>query len=179
MATKATIIRAELEIADMNRNYYQTHQLTLAQHPSETHERVMMRLVAFALHANEERLSFTRGISTDTEPDLWQKDLSDQIGLWIELDQIDEKRIKRACGVADQVVIYTCQPRNALPWWKQMEARLKRFGNLTVAAIDVISDCRIEALLNRSMQLQCTVQDNTVHLSNSSQSVELRSRSLM
>jgi uncharacterized protein YaeQ len=178
VAIKATIIKAELEIADMNRNYYQTHQLTLAQHPSETHERVMMRLVTFALHANEQ-LGFTRGISTDTEPDLWQKDLTDRIELWIELGQIDEKRIKRACGVADQVVIYTYQPRNALPWWKQMEARLKRFSNLTVAAIDVISDCKIEALANRSMQLQCSVQDNTVYLSNSSESVELRIRSLM
>ncbi len=106
MALKATIFKAELQIADIDRSYYQAHSLTLARHPSETEQRMMVRLLAFALHADE-RLLFGRGLSTDDEPDLWLKNLHDEIELWIELGQPDEKRVRKTCARARNVIIYT------------------------------------------------------------------------
>ena len=106
MALSATICKADLNIVDMDRHYYQQHSLTVAQHPSENDERLMIRLLAFALHADE-FLSFTKGLSTDDEPDLWQKSLSGEIELWIELGLPSEKRLKKACGRAQQVILYT------------------------------------------------------------------------
>ncbi len=106
MALKATIFKAELHIADMDRHHYGDHALTIARHPSETDERMMMRIVAFALNAHED-LVFTKGLSTENEPDLWQKSLSDDIELWIDLGQPDDKRIRKACGRAQQVMMAT------------------------------------------------------------------------
>lgn len=178
MALKATINKAELNIADMNRNYYHSHHLTLAQHPSETDERLMMRLVAFALNAHED-LVFTKGISTEDEPDIWQKDLIDHIVLWIDLGQVDEKRIKKACGKSDRVIIYTYQSRSAKPWWQKIESSLKRFDNLNVYEIENASSVQIESLMHRSMNLQCNIQDNAVYLSSVSGEVELTINKLM
>ncbi len=178
MALKATISKADLNIADMNRNYYHSHHLTLAQHPSETDERMMMRLVAFALNANE-HLAFTKGISTDDEPDIWQKDLTDHIELWIELGQVEEKRIKKACGKSDRVIIYTFQSRSAKPWWQKIESSLKRFENLSVIEIDNMSATPVESLVGRSMQLQCNIQDNSIYLSSAAGEVELSLNKLM
>ena len=172
MALKATIIKASLQIADMNRHYYQDHQLTLAQHPSETEERVMIRLLAFALHADES-LVFTKGISTEDEPDLWQKDLTGYVQLWIDLGQIEEKRIKKACGRSDKVVIYTYQPRNSAPWWQQIKERLNRFDNLEVYTIETTTPAAIGSLFNRTMQLQCNIQDSTIYLTSDDHSLEL------
>src|SRR5680860_958910 len=106
MALKATIFKATLNIADMDRHYYADHQLTLAQHPSENDERMMIRLLAFALNARE-GLEFTKGLSTDDEPELWQKSLSDEIELWIELGLPDESRLRKACNRSKQVILYT------------------------------------------------------------------------
>ena len=162
MALKATISKAELNIADMNRNYYHSHQFTLAQHPSETDERMMMRLVAFALNASAD-LSFTRGLSTDDEPEIWLKDLTDHILLWIELGQPDEKRIKKACSRSDQVIVYTYQSRSAQPWWQKIAPALRRFDNLQVVELTTISDVQIGSLAQRGMQLQCNIQDSAIY----------------
>ena len=93
MAPKATVIKAELQVTDLDRHYYASHNLTLAQHPSETDERLMVRLLAFALHADE-RLEFGRGLSDEDEPALWKRNYSDEIELWIELGQPDESRLR-------------------------------------------------------------------------------------
>ena len=115
MAFKATIFKADLQIADMDRHYYHDHALTIAQHPSETDERMMMRLLAFALHAHE-ALAFGKGISVDDEPDVWQKDLTGAIDLWIDVGLPDEKRIRKACGRARHVFIYSYAQRSAHIW---------------------------------------------------------------
>jgi uncharacterized protein YaeQ len=104
MAPKATIVKAELQVTDMDRHYYALHNLTLAQHPSETVERLMVRLLAFALHADE-RLEFGRGLSDEDEPALWRRDYTGDIEQWIEVGQPDESRIRKACGRAQQVVV--------------------------------------------------------------------------
>lgn len=176
MATKATVLKVELQISDMNRHYYATHSLTVAQHPSETEDRLMIRIVAFALHASE-RLAFTRGISTEDEPDIWDKDLTDHITVWIDLGQPEEKRIRKACGRADEVTIYTYQPRNSGPWWEKCGPALQRFERLSVVAIDTVAGSLAD-LCDRNMALQCNIQDDAVYLSSETHEVELALRFL-
>lgn len=168
MAAKATIYKALLNIADMDRHYYAEHNLTLAQHPSENDLRLMVRLTAFVLNANE-TLMFCKGISQDDEPDLWQKSLSGDIELWIDLGQPDEKRIKKACGRSEQVIIYTYQEGMATAWFKQIENSLKRFNNLQVFYLKMDGD--IESLTKRSMDLQCNISDNELTLIDNENSV--------
>ncbi len=172
MALKATIFKAELQIADMDRNYYHTHALTIARHPSETDERMMVRIVAFSLHAHE-ALSFTRGLSSEDEPDLWQKSLNDEIEIWIDLGQPDEKRVRKACGRARQVFIYTYQTRSATLWWSQMKDKLERFKNLSIYSLDANQIQELAQLAQRNMQLQCTIQDGTYWLTDGDQTTQI------
>ena len=163
MAIKSTIFKVELQISDMDRHYYQTHGLTIARHPSETDERMMVRILAFALHADE-ALEFTKGISTQDEPDIWQKSLSGEIDLWIDLGQPDEKRIRKACGRARSVVIYTYSGHSAEIWWQQNGNNLSRFNNLTIVNLSVASVEALARLAQRNMRLQCSIQDGEVWL---------------
>lgn len=162
MALKATIFKADLQIADMDRQYYQDHTLTVARHPSETDERMMIRLLAFILHAND-ALLFGKGLSADDEPDLWQKDLTGAIKLWIEVGQPDEKRILKACGRAENVVIYTYSSNSNL-WWNQISGRVERARNLTVLNLPPTTSLALARLAQRNMQLQCTIQDAQIWL---------------
>ena len=163
MALKATIFKADLQIADMDRGYYQTHALTIARHPSETDQRMMVRILAFALFADE-RLHFTRGISTDDEPDLWLKGLDEEIELWVDLGQPDLKRIRNACCRARQVVVLTYASRSADVWWRQNSGSLERFENLRVLQLPDDMAMPLESLAKRNMQLQCTIQGDEVWL---------------
>ncbi len=172
MALKATIFKAELQIANMDRHYYQSHSLTLAQHPSESDERMMVRLLAFALHA-EEGLQFTKGLSEEDEPELWQRSLIDEIGLWIDLGQPDEKRIRKACARARKVVIYTYQQRSAEVWWQQSRNKLQRFGHLGVVNVADESVAALNRFVARSMRLQCNIQDGQVWFGDDSGMVEV------
>jgi uncharacterized protein YaeQ len=172
MAIKATIFKAQLNIADMDRHYYGDHTLTIARHPSENDERMMVRLLAFALNASD-TLAFTRGISSDDEPDLWQKNLNGEIELWIELGQPDEKRIRKACARAAQVIIYTYQPRSAAIWWQQLQGKLERFDNLRLVHLPDDCAAQLALLAARTMQLQCTIQDGAVWFSSGEQSLTI------
>jgi uncharacterized protein YaeQ len=172
MALKATIFKADLKIADMDRRYYGDHTLTVARHPSETDERMMVRLLAFALHAHES-LSFGRGLSTDDEPDLWQKDLTGSIDLWIEVGLPDEKRIRKACGRARQVVVYSYGGRGAELWWDQVNGKLGPVKNLAVIGLPAASTRSLANLALRNMQLQFTIQESQIWISDTNQVVEL------
>jgi uncharacterized protein YaeQ len=172
MATSATIFKAELIISDMDRNYYQTHMLTLARHPSETDERMMVRILAFALNADE-HLTFTKGLSNDDEPDLWLKNFSDEIELWIDLGQPDERRMKKACGRARQVIVYCYNSRACDVWWGQMQHKVTRFKNLKIVKICDDVSRQLVDLTKRTMRLQCTVQDGTVWLADETQSIQV------
>ena len=165
MAISATINKVSLNIADMDRHYYQTHELTVAQHPSETDFRFMMRLIAFALNANEQ-LNFTKGLCADDEPEIWQKTLTDEIDLWIDFGQLDEKRIRKACGRAKQVIVYTYNSGKAKVWWDQQANKLKRYKNLKVVHINVEN---VDSLVQRKMDLQCNIQDGEMNLSDTEQ----------
>jgi len=170
MAIKSTIFKADLQIADMDRNYYQPHFLTIARHPSETDERMMIRLLAFALHADE-FLSFGKGLSVDDDPDLWVKDYSGEIGLWIDVGQPDEKRIRKACGRAKCVAIYCYSGRSAEIWWEQNSKKLECIDNLSVVNIQSDMSKQLAKLAQRNMQLQCTIQDGQVWLADDVESV--------
>ncbi|PIQ29263.1 hypothetical protein COW36_17230 [bacterium (Candidatus Blackallbacteria) CG17_big_fil_post_rev_8_21_14_2_50_48_46] len=172
MALKATIFKAELQISDLNRHYYESHSLTLARHPSETDERMMVRLLAFALFAAP-GLSFTRGLSTVEEPELWRKSLSDEIELWIDLGLPDAKRLGKACGRAQQVQVVSYGGRNADLWWKKIAPDLKRFKNLSVLNIPFTSSQALAKWAERSMQLQCMLQDAQIWLTRGEESLEI------
>jgi uncharacterized protein YaeQ len=171
MALKSTIFKAELQIADMDRHYYQNHTLTIARHPSETDERMMMRVLAFILHADE-ALSFGKGLSSEDEPDLWQKDLTGAIELWIEVGQPDDKRIKKACGRAARVVIYSYSSNSNI-WWNQIGSRIERAKNLTVVNLAPAISLALAALAQRNMQLQCTVQDGHIWVTGNDETVQV------
>ncbi|MCF6212309.1 MAG: YaeQ family protein [Gammaproteobacteria bacterium] len=173
MALKATIFKAELQIANMDRNYYTAHNLTIARHPSETDERMMLRLLAFALSADEQ-LGFTRGISNDDEPDLWQQSLSGEIEHWIELGQPDEKRIRKACGRAHRVTLHPYSGSSADIWWSQNSDRLQRFENLDVIAFPTEAGGALAPMARRNMQLQCNIQDGEAWFSDGENDVTIR-----
>jgi len=171
MALKATIFKAALQIADMDRGYYADHALTIARHPSETDERMMLRVLAFALHAGP-GLEFGRGLSTDDEPDLWQRDLTGRIRLWIDVGLPDDKLVRRGCGRADEVVIYA-YGRGAELWWERSRGALERARNLRVLSVPAAASQALARLAQRAMQLQCTVQDGHVWLSDNDGAVEV------
>ena len=170
MALSSTIFKANLQLSDMDRHYYEEHHLTLARHPSETDERRRVRLLAFTLHTDEE-LSFTKGLCDDEEPALWQKSLSDEIELWIDVGQPDERRVRKACSRATRVCIYLYGGRNAELWWQRNASKLQRFKNLTVLEIAEDTCHELVKLVQRSMQLQCTIQDGEVWLNCGDQTV--------
>ena len=170
MALKATIFKAELQVSDMDKQHYGNYNLTLARHPSETDQRMLLRLLAFALHADD-ALTFTKGISTDDEPDLWRKSLSDEIELWIELGQPDEKRIRRACGRARHVAVYPYAERSADIWWGQIRGELSRFDNLKVTLLSLSDMPGLESLAQRNMHLHATIQEGQVWLGDERQTV--------
>jgi uncharacterized protein YaeQ len=161
VALKSTVFKAELQIADTDRNYYRDHALTLARHPSETDERLMMRVFAFALNAND-ALAFGNGLSADDEPDLWRKDLTGRIELWIEIGLPDEKVLRKACGRADEVIVYIYGGQKARLWREQMDGKLERYANLHVVEIPADSSQAMAKLAQRNMRLQCTIQEGQV-----------------
>ena len=161
MALKSTIFKAVLEIADIDRPYYQTHSLTIARHPSETDERMMVRLLAFTLHADE-YLNFGKGISSEGEPDICIKDLTGSIDTWIDVGLPDEKLVRRACGQAKRVFIYTYGGRAADLWWTQNRDKLERNDNLAVVNIPLEISRALADLAQRNMQLQCTIQEGMI-----------------
>lgn len=172
MALKATVFKADLQIADMDRSYYRDHTLTIARHPSETDRRMMARILAFALDADDD-LVFTRGLSTDDEPELWRRSLNGEIELWIDLGQPDPKRIRKACGRARRVKIYSYADRSARIWFDQMRNDLDRFDNLQVTHLPEQAVGQLASLASRSMQLQCTIQDGVVWIGSDRGSIQL------
>ena len=171
MALKATICKATLQVADMDRNYYAGHALTVARHPSETDERMMARLLAFALNAHE-HLAFGRGLSDADEPDIWQKDLTGAIEHWIEVGQPDDKRLLRACGRAERVTVYAYGNRAEL-WWKPLAGKLERARNLAVWRVPAAAMQSLAGFAGRSMELQCTVQEGQLYFSSAAETVQI------
>ena len=171
MALKATIYKADLSIADMDRNYYQEHALTIARHPSETDERVMIRVLAFALHADP-ALAYGKDLFDVEEPALWLKDLTGAIQTWIEVGQPEERRMMKASGRAEHVIVYSYSATSHI-WFKQVARQIDRAKNITVINIPAETSSQLEKMAKRNMQLQCTIQDGQVWLTDGETTVQV------
>lgn len=170
MALKSTIYKIDLNIANIDKQYYAHHSLTLARHPSETDERLMVRLIAFALYANE-MLTFGKGLSDDEEPDLWQKDLTGAIELWINVGLPTEKEIRKAVGRSNQVVAILYGGRVAEMWWEQNSKALLKLKNLTV--INLPETQALTEIASRGLEISCTIQDGQILIGHGEGSLEV------
>lgn len=171
MALNATVYKIELQVSDIDRHYYATHALTLARHPSETEERLMLRVLAFALNAHA-ALVFGKGLSDSDEPDLWRKDLTGAIEQWIELGQPDEQRLRQASGRAREVRVYS-YGRAASVWWERQADALRRIRNLQVAEVGAATCLALTAMAARKLELQLLVQDGAIQLLSAQASAEV------
>jgi len=178
MALKSTIVKVRLNVSDIDRSVYDDFSLSIARHPSETETRMMLRVAAFALHADE-RLEFGRGISTDDEPDLWRKDLTGAVELWIELGTPDPDRLRKACGRAQRVILYAYGERALKVWWDKHASALARFSNLAIFGLSDDACARLAALAAPGLSLQCTVSDGELWLTDGAESVALVPEVLM
>jgi uncharacterized protein YaeQ len=161
MAQNATIYKIELSVSDMDRHYYETHKLTIAKHPSETNERLMVRIVAYALNAHE-HLEMAKGLSTDAEPDIWQKDLRGEINVWVTLGLPSEKVMRQSCSKAGKVIVYPYGGRVAEMWWDKVRNSTTRFDNLQVINFMEADTAALAHLAKRSMKLHVNIQDGEV-----------------
>jgi uncharacterized protein YaeQ len=172
MAISSTIFRCKLNIADLDRGYYADHALVLARHPSETNERMMIRVLAFALLASE-TLAFGKGISTDDEPALWDKDLTGSITQWVEVGLPDVRLVRRACGRAEHVSVLLYGGKTAEMWWQQNSDALSKQHKLTVHNVASSSSKALAALAEGSLDLQCTIQEGEVWIANADQRLQI------
>jgi uncharacterized protein YaeQ len=163
MALKATIFKVELQISDLDRHYYQAHTLTIARHPSETDERMMVRIVAFACHAHA-ALEFGKGLSAEDEPDLWRKDLTGAVEQWLEVGLPDAKRLRKATGRARAVIVYTYGGRSSELWWEQNRAALHKLDKLSVIDLPAEQTQALAKAATRTMQINATVQEGELWL---------------
>ncbi|WP_372656809.1 YaeQ family protein [Hydrogenophaga sp.] len=180
MALKSTIFKAHLQIADIDHGYYADHALTLARHPSETDDRMMVRLVAMARHAHELQdtcngdgtLAFGAGLSDPEDPDVSLTDFTGRKRLWIEVGQPEDKPIAKACSKADAVLLYAFSSAADI-WWRGIEGKLNRLEKLQVWRLPTEAAPALAALAERSMQLQATLQEGEVTLSSTRGSVHI------
>ena len=172
MALKSTIFKAHLQVADIDHGYYAEHALTLARHPSETDERMMVRIAALALHAHQVHdlcrgdatLAFGAGLSDPDDPDVALTDFTGRKRLWIEVGQPEERPLVKACSQADAVVVLAYHAQ-AEVWWRGIAHKLARLDRLQVWRLPSEGAQGLQALAERSMQLQATVQDGALTLS--------------
>lgn len=176
MAIKATIYKAHVQLADMDRNVYGDHSVTIARHPSETDERLMIRLLAFALNVPADdkggNLEFAKSLWDTDEPDLWHKDLTGQIVHWIDVGQPDDKRMMKSSPRADRMTVYTYTASSPI-WWTGVQTKITRARNLDVWLIPAEQSQALATLAQRTMQLQVTVQDGSVWVGDGQNSVEV------
>ena len=176
MALKAIIHKAQLQIADMDRNVYVDHSVTIARHPSETDERMMVRLLALALNlpadTDHGTLEFAKDLWEADEPALWHKDLTGQIKHWVEVGQPDDKRLMKASGRADKVSVYSFSASTPI-WWNGIATKITRASNIEVWQVDAAQSHALAELAQRGMQLQLSVQDGTAWVGDGQRSVEV------
>ena len=172
MALRATIHKVELHISDADRNYYASHSLTLAKHPSETDERMMARVIAFSLQA-QDNLFFSKGLSDTDEPDIWVKDLTDAIQLWIEIGQPEERRILKACGRSDQVIIFCYGGQTSKIWWQGIQHKVARAQNLRVIALPKEAIETLGKWVERGMTMHVNVEDGEMLISTEQGQIDL------
>lgn len=177
MALKSTIYKAEIQLSDMDRHVYGEHALTLALHPSETEERLMVRVLAYALLVPADdlqgRLVFAKGLSDVDEPDLWHRNHADEIVHWVEVGHPDERRLAKACGRAERVTILAYQASSRI-WFEGIATKITRLRNLRILALPPEQAQALAALAGRSLRIQITIQDGLIWLSCGETTLELQ-----
>ena len=176
MALKATIHKARLQLADIDRGVYLDRSLIIARHPSETDERMLMRLLAWALHTpaddDQGALDFGKSLWDVDEPDLWQKDLTGRIVHWIDVGQPEERRLLRAASRADRVTVMAYSSASPL-WWRGLSDKIARAGNIAVWRVEAAESQALAALAERGMNWHVTVQDGVVSVNSGDRMVDL------
>lgn len=178
MALKATIYKAKISVANLNIHHYQEYNLTLARHPSETNLRMMYRLLVFSLNCKEEGLDFTKGLSSDEEPDLWKINYDGSIEHWIELGHLDEKRIRQACSKANLVSIFTYQDANSINWYNSVENSIQRFNHLNITHFSMNDNHLIEDLVERGMNFTIVIEDEDIWISTENNRINVTFKSV-
>jgi uncharacterized protein YaeQ len=176
MAIKATIFKANVQLSDIDRGHYADYPVVIARHPSETDERMLIRLLAFALNVPSDSdhgpLEFAKDMWDPDEPSLWQKDYTGDILHWIEVGQPDEKRLLRMCARVPRVSVYSFAASTPI-WWKNIAGKLTRTVNLSVWQIPPEQSQALAALAQRTMDLQVTVQDGGIWVGDGTHSIEI------
>ena len=175
MESIATVCKARLSIADIDRNYYQSHQLTLAQQSTDTIRKTMTRLVAYIYNAND-GLNLRQQQWRNDQPELWEQSLENDINLWIDLGQPELKRVKKACTLSKKVIIYSYNHAHTSSWWAKNKDKLSRYKNLEVFAFDADA---LEKLNNRRMRLNCTLQDGELLINDGENNVTIERQKLL
>jgi uncharacterized protein YaeQ len=165
MALSSSVHKVNIYISNMDTNFYQEFDFTMAMHPSENQTRMMYRLIAFA-HSAHEDLTFTKGLGDIEEPELWQRSLTGEILHWIELGLPDEKRIKQAAGKSRKVSIYTYHKNKALEWMPKILTKFCDNDKVNIYNLEKIDDEELDSLVEKSMSLTCTIEDNTLYIGN-------------
>lgn len=165
MALKSTIYKARLTVSNLNIHHYHDYALTIARHPSENNLRVMIRLLAFALNSQDE-VQFTKGLSSDSEPDLWKINHDGSIALWIELGLPDERHVRQICSKANLVTVYTYHGNQAEQWFDSIAGKVQRFDHLKIVHLTFTDTHALEALAEKGMNLNISIEDNEIWVSN-------------
>lgn len=160
MALKPTIYKAKIELAHIEQNHYDTLNLTIALHPSENPERMMARVLAFCMNAHE-AVSFTRGLSSVEEPDIWAHTLDSRISLWIDVGEPSADRIKKAVRISEKVKIYPFNHKSG-GWWERTRQETEGLA-LTVVQFQWQGIQALAGLVKRTMDLSVTVSDGAVY----------------
>lgn len=170
MALKPTIYKFNISLSDINRNHYDTLNLTVAQHPSENPQRMMARVMAFCLNA-QESLLFTKGLSEPDVPDIWVRTLDDQVALWIDVGEPAVERVKKATRLATSVKVYSFNAKSDV-WWEQSRAG---FSSLPVSVFrfDPEGIGRLAGLLQRTMALSLTITGDSAFVATETGECEL------
>jgi uncharacterized protein YaeQ len=176
MALKPTIYKAQVELADSDRNCFESVPLTMAKHPSETLERMMVRLLAYCLNCAR-GLEFTKGISTADEPDLWLHSDSGEIEQWIEVGHPEEPRLRKACGRARQVCVFAFA-KSTPTWWKLNGEAIAALPHLQVWQFDWTEVQAATDLCSRTMHLNVSIVGGIMYLDNGTNSTSVEPKLL-
>lgn len=177
MAIKPTIYKLRMAISDFNRDYYDTVNLTIALHPSEKVERMMARIVAYCLNA-QENMTFTKGLSEIEEPDIWVKALDDQISLWIDMGEPAPDRIKKSSRQAALVKVYSFNSKSDT-WWEQSKNKVQQYTNVQIYQLDWQQIQTLATFVQRSMDWSLSISGDTVYIAAENEGCEMLIKALV
>lgn len=170
MAIKPTIYKFRISLSDLNRDYYDTLNLTLAQHPSETIERMMVRVLSYCINA-EETLTFTKGLSETDEPDLWLRSMDEQTLLWIDVGEPAVDRVKKATRLAKKVLVYSFNSKSDV-WWAQLQNKMKQLP-VSVFRFEWEEIVSLAALVQRTMDMSISITGDSAYIATESGECEV------